>query len=98
MYFYYTDLNQGTLEGIFSLIRETVEMNQNVIKKITLMRDKIEELKELFASKPIEELVNLKFTFEKEEKKKRKYTKKKKEESIEISEKITEEKPEETNE
>ena len=79
MYFYYTDLNEGTLEGIFSLIRETVDMNLSVIKKITLMKEKIEELKELFASKPIDELVNLKFTFE-EEKKKRKYTKKKKEE------------------
>jgi hypothetical protein len=92
VFFYFTDLSEGTLEEVFSLIRETAEMNINAVKKIELMKEKIEELKEIFASKTIEELQNLKFTFEEEKKTKRKYTKKKKEEKVEdTEEKITEE-------
>lgn len=92
VFFYFTDLSEGTLEEVFSLIRETAEMNINAVKKIELMKEKIEELKEIFASKTIEELQNLKFTFEEEKKTKRKYTRKKKEEKVEdTEEKITEE-------
>ena len=49
------------------------------------MKVKIEELKEIFAEKTIEELNNLKFVFE-EEKKKRKYSKKKKNETPVVEE------------
>lgn len=85
VFFYYTDLNEGTLEDVFSLIRETAETNINAVKKIELMKVKIEELKEIFAEKTIEELNNLKFVFE-EEKKKRKYSKKKKNETTAVEE------------
>ena len=94
VFFYFTDLSEGTLEEVFALIRETVEMNNEAVKKIKLMRDKIEELKELFASKSLDELSSLKFVFE--SKKKRKYNKKK-EVKEPVEEVVVEEKTEENN-
>ncbi len=85
VYFYYGDSEKGVkLEGIFDLINKTIEMNKSVAMKIELLKTKIEELKELFADTPLEELKNLKFVIEKP-KKKRTYKRNKKEEKIEGS-------------
>ena len=79
LYFYYVDLSQGTLEEVFSLIRETISMNIETVKKVSLMKEKFEELKELFASHSLNELSTLKFVCESDSTKpKRKYNKKKK--------------------
>lgn len=103
IYFYFTNLNEGKLEQVFDLIRETVEMNLSVIKKIELMKKKIEELKELFATNDLDKLETLEFVFAENgttnKAKKRKYNRKKKEETKETVEETVEEKAEitETN-
>ena len=72
-YFYYANSEDTSYEDIFDLI--------DIVLKMKLLRDKGEELKELFSRLSYEELTTLKFVTEKpkKEKAKRKYTKKKKE-------------------
>jgi hypothetical protein len=79
---YYADSNEATYESIFDLVEETIKANQDIVLKLKLLREKVEELKEMFSRLPFEELKTLKFVTEKakEVKPKRKYTKKKKEE------------------
>ncbi len=93
VYFYYVDLNDASLEDVFALIKETVAMNLEALKKITLMREKIDELKEIFASKSIDELSTLQFTFGGKKKPKRKYNRKKvkEEEAVEEVLEVTKE-------
>lgn len=80
MTYYYADSNNTTYEDIFDLIEQTIKANQDILLKLQLLRDKGEELKELFSKLSYEELKTLKFVTEsiKEEKPKRKYTRKKK--------------------
>ena len=80
-YFYYANSEDTTYEDIFDLIEETIKANNDIVLKMKLLRDKGEELKELFSRLSYEELMTLKFVTEKpkKEKAKRKYTKKKKE-------------------
>lgn len=75
-YFYYGDSGEVKLEEIFQLIIETIQMNKDVLIKIELLKDKVNELKELFDTKTLEELKTLKFVTEKPKSKrtKRKYT------------------------
>ena len=93
-YYYYANSENTTYEDIFDLIEETIKANNDIVLKMKLLRDKGEELKELFSRLPYEELVTLKFVTEKpkEDKPKRKYTKKKKE-----AEKVQEQPQTETN-
>ena len=95
MTYYYADSNNTTYEDIFDLIEQTIKANQDILLKLQLLRDKGEELKELFSKLSYEELKTLKFVTEKvkEEKPKRKYTKKKK-----VTEKAQEESQNENNE
>jgi hypothetical protein len=78
--YYYADSKDTTYEEMFDLIEETIKANNEIILKLKLLKDKVEELKELFSKSTYEELQTLKFVTEsiKEEKPKRKYTKKKK--------------------
>ena len=80
-YFYYANSQDTTYEDIFDLIEETIKANNDIVLKLKLLRDKVEELKEMFSNHTYDELTTLKFVFEapKNEKPKRKYTKKKKE-------------------
>lgn len=84
-YYYYGSSNDVNLEDIFQLILETIQMNKDVLLKIELLKEKVQELKDLFDTKPLDELKTLKFVTEqpKKTKAKRKYTKKKKEAEIE---------------
>ena len=95
MTYYYADSNNTTYEDMFDLIEQTIKANQDILLKLQLLRDKGEELKELFSKLSYEELKTLKFVTEKvkEEKPKRKYTKKKK-----VTEKAQEESQNENNE
>ena len=79
-YYYYGSSNDVNLEDIFQLILETIQMNKDVLLKIELLKEKVQELKDLFDTKPLDELKTLKFVTEqpKKAKAKRKYTKKKK--------------------
>ena len=80
-YFYYGNMNNVSLDNIFSLIQETIEANKDAELKIKLMAEKMNELKELFKKNAYDDLTRLKFVIEEEkkEKPKRKYTRKKKE-------------------
>ena len=79
-YYYYGSSNDVNLEDIFQLILETIQMNKDVLLKIELLKEKVQELKELFDTKPLDELKTLKFVTEKPKKAKtsRKYIRKKK--------------------
>lgn len=90
--FYYADSNESTYEEMFDLIEQTIKANQDIGLKLKLLRDKVEELKELFSNLSYDELLTLKFVTEKvkTEKPKRKYTRKKKEE-IQVEENNNEE-------
>lgn len=80
-FFYYANSQDTTYEDIFDLIEETIKANNDIVLKLKLLRDKGEELKELFSRLSYDELLTLKFVTEKpkEAKPNRKYTKKKKE-------------------
>ena len=79
-YYYYANSENTSYEDMFDLIEETIKANNDIVLKMKLLRDKVEELKELFSKLSYDELVTLKFVTEeaKKEKPKRKYTKKKK--------------------
>ena len=78
---YYASCNEATYEDIFDLVEETIKNNKDIVSKLKLLKEKIEEVKELFSTHSFEELQTLKFELESVEnvKPKRKYTKKKKE-------------------
>lgn len=85
-WYYYGDFDIITFDDVFDLIEETVEMNINAAKKIELLNQKFEELKNIFATESLQKLETLYFAFEevkKPSKPKRKYNKKKKEDIIE---------------
>ena len=79
--YYFANSNDTSYEDIFDLIEETIKANQDIVLKLKLLKDKVEELKELFSTHSYDELQKLEFAFPegKKEKPKRKYTKKKKE-------------------
>ena len=81
MTFYYANSNDTSYEDIFDLIEETIKANQDIVLKLKLLKEKVEELKEVFSTHTYEELQTLSFEFKTLEKPKakRKYTKKKKE-------------------
>ena len=62
---------------MFDLVEQTIKANQDIILKLKLLKDKVEELKELFQNTPYDDLLNLQFVIEKPTKPKRKYVKKK---------------------
>jgi Ca2+-dependent lipid-binding protein len=81
MTFYYANSNDTSYEDMFDLIEETIKANQDIVLKLKLLKEKVEELKEVFSSHSYEELQTLNFEFKTLEKAKhkRKYTKKNKE-------------------
>ena len=62
---------------MFDLVEQTIKANQDIVLKLKLLKDKVEELKELFQNTPYDDLLNLRFVIEKPTKPKRKYVKKK---------------------
>jgi hypothetical protein len=99
--FYFGNINDGVkLEDIFALINNTIETNKSVALKIQMLKERVEELKQLFNDLPISDLENLKFVIEKPKKKetkkravKKSTVKKKEEKKAEVENvEITEEK------
>ena len=76
MTYYYADSNNTTYEEIFNLAEETIKVNQDIILKLKLLKDKVEELKELFQATSYDDLLKLEFVIG--SKKARKKTPKKK--------------------
>lgn len=62
-YCYMTETSNG-LEPVFGLIDSTIHYNEELEKKVELLKVKAEELKELFSSKSYDELLRLKFVIE----------------------------------
>jgi hypothetical protein len=93
--YYYADSKDTTYEEMFDLVEQTIKANQDIVLKLKLLRDKVEELKELFQNTPYDDLLNLQFVVGK--KPKRKYVKKKKAEkpeAVEEEKEITNDKEE----
>lgn len=74
-WFYYANAETVDVDDIFDLIEHTVKFNKEMSLKIKLLNEKIDELKDLFSYKDLEELKTLEFITSKP--KKRKSTKKK---------------------
>lgn len=98
-YFYYADGNESSYDDIFDVIEQTIKINQETTLKLSLLKEKVEELKELFSMHSYEELKNLSFVTNKTDstKPKRKYTKKKKTSQEALKEENNEEKNEEVD-
>lgn len=95
MTYYYADSKDTTYEEMFDLVEQTIKANQDIILKLKLLRDKVEELKELFQNTSYDDLLNLQFVIEKPTKKsKRKYVKKK----VKVDEEVKQEEIVENNE
>lgn len=77
-FYYFAPIECG-LNAIFDCIDETIHYNEDVEKKVNLLREKVLELQELFAEKPYEWLVNLQFVYEPPKKEKSKRGRPKKE-------------------
>ena len=77
-YFYYADYLTVSVDKVFDLIEATIDMNISTEKKVNLLTEKVEELKSLFTTEPLEKLETLFFDFKeiKKTKKKRSYKKK----------------------
>ena len=87
-WYYYGDFEVISFDEIFDLIEDTIKMNVNAAKKIELLNQKFEELKNIFATEKLEKLETLYFGFNETtiKKPKKKYNKKKKIEIDTISE------------
>ena len=66
--FYYADSKDTTYDDMFDLIEETIKENEEINLKLLLLKQKVDELKELFSSRSYEELQTLEFTFVKSKK------------------------------
>lgn len=79
--FYYASSEDSTYDDIFDLIEETIKANQDIILKIKLLKEKVEELRGIFSELSYDELKTLKFVTEntKTTKGRKKHTKKEKE-------------------
>ena len=77
---YYADCHEASYEDIFDLVEETIKNNRDIVSKLKLLKEKVEELKELFSTHSFEQLQTLRFEIGELEKAKpkRKYTKRKK--------------------
>ena len=73
--YYFSEVSKG-VGCIFDSIEETIRYNEDIERKVSLLKDKIIELRELFANERYEDLIELKFVMEKEQKQKKNKPKK----------------------
>ncbi len=71
-FFYYGDFNEVDLNDIFDLIESTIKNNMDAAKKLQLLNEKFNELKELFSNESLDNLAFLKFVIDKPRKKRKK--------------------------
>ena len=65
LFFYYADSSNATYEDMFDLIESTIKENNEALMKLQLLKEKVEELKEIFSSTSYDELCGLQFSFQK---------------------------------
>jgi len=92
--YYYADSKDTTYEEMFDLVEQTIKANQDIVLKLKLLKDKVEELKELFQNTSYDDILNLQFVIEKPTKPKRKYVRKK----VKVNEEAKQEEIMENNE
>jgi phosphoenolpyruvate carboxylase len=88
--YYYADSSDTTYEDLFDMIEETIKVNQDAILKLKLLKEKVEELRELFSNHTYDELQNLSFDLKKPTKRKGNGTRKKAKEEEPVKEEETE--------
>lgn len=59
-YCYMTEVSNG-IQPVFDVIDETIRYNEELTKKVELLKEKAEELKELFSTRCYDELLGLEF-------------------------------------
>lgn len=82
MCYYFSETKNG-VGCIFDSIEDTIHYNEDVEKKVNLLRAKIGELQELFANESYEDLTMLRFVIDKEKPKKQKTKKQQPEKKVE---------------
>ena len=91
-WFYYSTDENVTLNDMFNLMEQTVEVNLSAIAKIELLKVKMEELKAVFGAETLDRLQRLKFVIEDDEQPKQtKKNRKKKQEQKKVESKPQEE-------
>jgi len=63
--YYYASMNESSYEEMLDLVEDTVKANQEIALKLQLLRDKGNELKELFSQLSYDELQTLEFVTKK---------------------------------
>ena len=80
--FYCAPLNQVDADDVFSSIRDTINYNIDMEKKVELFQVKVNELQNIFSELDYEELVTVEFTYKKKKKANKKQSQKAIEEEI----------------
>lgn len=78
--YYMAMLNEVSFDEVFNSIKETIDYNIDLQKKVTLFKAKVDELQEIFAKEDLETLRTIQFSYGIEKvkvKEKRKYARKK---------------------
>lgn len=75
--YYMAMINEVSFDEVFNSIRETIDYNVDLQKKVTLFKSKVDELQEIFAKEDLETLRTITFEYTPKKKEKRKYVKKK---------------------
>ena len=92
--YYMAMINEVSFEEVFNSIKETIDYNIDLQKKVNLFKAKVDELQEIFAKEDLETLRTVTFEYNKK-KEKRKYIRKK--EKAEKGKELTDLKEEESN-
>lgn len=80
--FYCAPLNQVDADDVFSSIRDTINYNIDMEKKVELFQVKVNELQNIFSELDYEELVTVEFKYKKKKKANKKQSQKAIEEEI----------------
>ena len=75
--YYMALINEVPFNEVFSSIKETIDYNIDLQKKVKLFKTKVDELQEIFAKEDLETLKTITFEYSTKKKEKRKYIKKK---------------------
>lgn len=74
--YYAAAINEVPFDDVFKSIKETIDYNIDLQRKVMLFKSKVSELQELFASESLERLKTITFVFDEKKKPKRKYVRK----------------------
>lgn len=81
--YYMAMINEVSFEEVFNSIKETIDYNIDLQKKVNLFKAKVDELQEIFAKEDLDTLRTISFEYNKK-KEKRKYVRKKEKKLTEL--------------